>query len=148
MQQQYTYSLRLIPSKHAHVFNVQLSLDAETRYIGKIDEAGEGVFWTRRNEKHLHRKLNALGVNFELLQRSDFHFKWIVIEYCGEGMVTSRMFLLYHGSVYNFSNAGCEKQCFMNLDLWGRDRAEAFQRTLTKQGELFTETACGRRQKQ
>jgi hypothetical protein len=142
MSQQYTKSLRLIPTKHPHVFNVQLCLNAETRYIGTLDEAGEGTFYTKRSEKHVFRKLNALGLSLELLQRSDFHFNWIVIEYCGRELVTSRMFFLYHGSVFNFYKVGFEKQCFLKLDGWGRERAETFERTITKQGELFAGVAA------
>lgn len=142
MQNQYTQNLRLIPTKHAHVYNVQLSLDSETRYIGKLDEAGEGTFYTKRCEKHVHRKLDALGVNLELLQRSGFHFKWILISYCGEELVTSRMFFLYHGSVFNFSKAGFEKQCFLKLDFWGRERAEAFEASIGKQGDFFSGEAA------
>ncbi len=30
-----------------YVLNVQLNLDAETRYIGRLDEAGDGTFYTK-----------------------------------------------------------------------------------------------------
>ncbi|NMB81420.1 MAG: hypothetical protein GYA14_06340, partial [Ignavibacteria bacterium] len=47
--------ISLIPTKHSNVFNVQLNLDCQTRFIGKIDTAGEGTFITNRTEKHLFR---------------------------------------------------------------------------------------------
>lgn len=136
-----SHCLRLIPTKHPHIFDVQLSLEGETRYIGRLDISGTGTFHGKRSEKHLHRKLKAWGLNLELLQRADIHFKWIVIDFPGRQFVTSRMFFLYHGSVFNYGNAGFEKQCFLNLDLWGRERAESFERTLGTQGNLFQAVA-------
>jgi hypothetical protein len=138
MQQQYSNSLRLIPTKHSHVFDVTLQLDHQTRHIGRIDEAGEGVFYSKRSEKHIHRKTNSLGLNLELVQRQDLPFKWIIIEFDGRKLVTSREFLLYHGSVFNFSKAGFEKQVFLKLDYWGEQKARDFERTLCKQQELFS----------
>ena len=137
MQKQYTESLRLIPTKHSHTFNVQLTLALQTRYVGKLDEAGDGTFYTKRCQKHVHRKSNSLGINLELVQRQDFHFKWILIEFEGRRLITSREFLLYHGSVFDFSKAGFEKQVFLRLDLWGEERARAFERMLCQQTELF-----------
>lgn len=134
---QYTKSLRLIPTQHGHVFQVQLNLPLQTRHIGKIDEAGEGTFFTKRGAQHLHRKTNSLGINLELVQRQDFKFKWILVEFNGKRLVTSREFLLYHGSIFDFSKAGFEKQIFLRLDYWGEERARAFERTLRNQGELF-----------
>ncbi len=137
-----TKILRLIPTKHAHVFNVQLNLDSETRYIGTLDEAGEGTFFTKRNQKHIFRKTNSLGINLELMQRPDFHFKWVVIEFDGGNLITSREFFLYHGSVYNFQRAGFEKQLLLGIELFGEERAKAFERTLCHQEELFSEEAA------
>ena len=137
MQHQYKQSLRLIPTVHSHVYQVQLNLPLQSRYIGKIDEAGEGTFYTKRSEKHLHRKTNSLGLNLELVQRQDLPFKWIIIDFDGRRLVTSREFLLYHGSIYNFRKAGFEKQIFLRLDYWGEERARAFEKMLCQQVELF-----------
>ncbi len=132
----------MIPTKHSNVFDVVLQLELQQRHIGRLDTAGEGTFYTKRNEKHLHRKTNSLGLNLELLQRQDLRFSWILIEYCGKRLVTSRQFLLYHGKVFTFSNSGFEKQIFLRLDLWGEERARAFERSLSKQGDLFTGEAA------
>ena len=138
MQQQYSNNLVLNPTKYPHVFDVALRLGFQTRHIGKLDTAGEGVFYTSRKEKHLHRKTNSLGLNLELVQRQDFPYKWIIIEFDGRRLVTSREFLLYHGAVFNFCKAGFEKQIFLRLDYWGEEKARAFERTLCKQEELFS----------
>jgi len=137
---QYTQSVRLIQARNPHVYDVALDLGHQTRYIGKLDKSGEGTFSAKRNEKHLHRKTNSLGINLELLQR--FDFKSIVIEYVGNKLVSTRSFILYHGSVLDFSKSGFEKQVFLKLDLWGRERAEAFERTLGQQGDLFSGQAA------
>jgi len=138
-QQQDTQTLHLIPTRFAHVFNVQLSLPSQTRYIGKLDEAGEGTFSSKRSEKHLHRKTNSIGVNLELLHR--FQFKWIVMFFCCEELVTTKNFMLHHGKVLSFDKAGFERQCFLSLDLWGEEQAIEFERALGEQGELFTDAA-------
>ena len=139
MNQQYSQNLQLIPTKHAHCFNVQLNLEAETRYIGRLDESGDGTFYTKRLKNHLHRKTDSLGLNLELLQRQDFHFKRIVIDFDGRKLITSRNFVLYHGSIYNFRKAGFEKQIFLRLDYWGEDKAIAFEKTLCNQVELYND---------
>ena len=115
MQDQYTETLRLIPTKFSHVFDVQLLLPSETRYIGKLDEAGEGTFTAKRGAQHFYRKTGSFGINLELLQR--FDFKWIVITYCGEELVTTREFMLHLGRVFSFVKAGFEQQCFSSASL-------------------------------
>ncbi len=136
---QYTQSLQLIPSKRAEVFKVVLTLESGTRRIGKLDKSGLGTFTAKRKEQHLHRLTNSLGVNLELLQRHEF--KWIVIDFCGQTLVTTRNFILYHGRVMTFGRGGYEPQCFLKLEHWGRDKAEAFEGTLVRQGDLFEEVA-------
>ena len=137
--EQFTKNLSLIPTKYPHVFNVQLKLDHETRYIGKLDKAGEGTFSTKRTPKLLFRKTNSLGINLELLQR--FDFKWIVISYCGKRLVTTKNYFLSHGKVFTFRKAGFEEQCFLPLDLWGAERAIAYERSVCSQAELFSNVA-------
>lgn len=136
---QYIQNIELIPTKFPYVFNVSLKLDHQTRYIGKLDKASEGTFSAKRTEKHLHRKTNSLGINLELLQR--FNFKWIVISFCGNKLVTSRNYFLQYGKVFNFEKSGYEKQCFLTLDLWSEDKAQLFECSLSQQGNLFNEAA-------
>jgi hypothetical protein len=82
MQKQYTERIQLFPTKSPYVFTVALRLDHQTRFIGKLDKAGEGTFISnKRTEKHLFEKLSGLGVNLELLQR--YKFRWVVVPYCG-----------------------------------------------------------------
>ena len=137
--EQFTKNIQLVATKFPYVFTVALKLDHQTRYIGKLDKAGDGTFTTKRTERHIHRLTNSLGVNLELLQR--FTFKWIVISYCGNKLVTSRNYFLKHGKVFNFEKSGYEKQAFLNLSLFGEDKAQLFERSLCQQGNLFNEAA-------
>jgi hypothetical protein len=140
MQNQYTERIRLFPTKSPYVFTVGLRLDHQTRYIGKLDKAGEGTFISnKRTEAHLFEKLNALGVNKELCQR--FNFRWVVVPYCDRKLWTSRLFLLHHGKAFSFGKKGFEPQCFLELHKWGIERAKAFEANLSKQGNLFGEAA-------
>lgn len=133
--QQDTKNIELCPTKFPYVFNVSLKLDHQTRYIGKLDKAGDGTFTAKRAEKHLHLKTNSLGVNLELLQR--FDFKWIVIFYCEEKLVTTRNFFLHHGRVFSFQKAGFERQCFLKLDFFGEVKAIQYEREQKSQQDLF-----------
>ena len=140
MQTQSMQKISLLPTKSRHIFRVGLRLDFQTRYIGKLDKAGEGTFVSgKRTEKHLFRKFNALGVNLELLQCIDF--RWIVVPYCGNQLWTSRLYLLERGKVYSFGRKGFEPQCFLPLPEWDYDKAKAYDASLSGQGSLFEEAA-------
>ena len=138
---QHTNSLDLIKSKYPHISTVRINLQHQTRYIGKLDEAGEGTFSTKRNEKHLFRKTNSLGINLDLLMNENLKFKWIHIDYCGKQLITSRLYFLQYGKVFNFEKAGFEKQVFLSLDEFGYAKAKKYEDSLCKQGDLFQEVA-------
>lgn len=131
--------ISLSPTKHPSVWTVELRLPFETRYVGKLDKAGEGTFLSKRTEKHLHRKTNSLGVNLELLQR--FDFRWICIEYCGRKLFTTKLYLLHYGKVFTFDKSGYESQVFLELNAWGHDKALEFEKQLCSQGGLFEAAA-------
>jgi hypothetical protein len=118
---------------------VKLSLDFQTRFIGTLDTSSEGKFLTDRKEKHLFRKTNSLGLNEELLTSSELNYKWIVIEFEGKRLVTTRMFFLTHSKVFAFD--GFEKQYFLPLDEFGIDKAEQYEKSLCIQFSLFEEVA-------
>jgi hypothetical protein len=140
MHAQSTQNISLLPTKSVRIFIVGLRLDFQTRYIGKLDKAGDGTFISvKRSEKHLFQKLNAIGINLELLER--FKFKWILVPYCGRKLWTSRMFLLQQGKVYSFGKKGFEPQCFLPVVDWDYEKAKSFESNLFKQGCLFGEAA-------
>ncbi len=124
----------LSPTKLSSIWTVELRLPFETRYVGKLDKAGEGTFLCKRKEKHLHRKTNSLGVNLELLQR--FDFKWICVEYCGQKLFTTKMYLLNYGKVFTYEKSG-DTQVFLPFDLWGEKKSLDYEKQLHSQGDLF-----------
>ena len=137
MQNENKKLLELNPTKYPSVFKVQLNLEMQTRYIGKLDIAGEGTFLTNRKSKHLFKKLNALGVNHSLLIDESIHFKWLVIDFEGKKLVTSRLYFLTYGKCYQFGKAGFELQCFLELDKFGLNAARKFEAEQVIQGSLF-----------
>lgn len=136
MQQEYTKRIQLFPTKLPCIFTVGLKLDHETRFIGKLDKAGEGTFISiKRTDRHLFEKLDALGINRELCER--FNFRWILVPFCGRKLWTSRLYILHHGKTFTFGKAGYESQLFLALDEWDSEKAKAFEAGLGKQGDLF-----------
>jgi hypothetical protein len=128
--------MTLIPTHRRDVFHVGLNLRSETRHIGTLDFSGEGTFYSKKSQKHLLRKENSLGINVELLER--FAFRWIVIEYCGEQLVTTKAFFLAHSRIHRFDKAGFEKQRFLELRRWGKEKAVEFEQRRGEQGDLFS----------
>lgn len=137
MQAQSRELISLIPTKHSNVFNVQLNLDCQTRFIGKIDKAGEGTFLTNRTENHLFRKLNALGINHFLLSHSSIPFKKIVINYCGKKLYSTREYFLKKGKTFQFSKKGFEVQQFVPIDELNLKTVRYFERSTGFQDDLF-----------
>lgn len=115
LQSKATNNLSLVKTQHPNVYDVKLNLDFQTRYIGKLDAAGEGTFITSRKENHLFRKNNSLGVNYDLLSSADIHFKNICITYNGKKYNSTREYFLKKGKAFQFSNKGFELQLFVPL---------------------------------
>lgn len=132
--------IELVPTKFPSVFQVRLNLEMQTRFIGKIDIAGDGKFLTTRKKKHLFRKTNSLGINYQLLKDETIPFKQIIIDFEGDKLITSRLYFLTHSKIYTFNKAGFETQAFMSLDLFGIQKAKDFESKLKIQGNLFSES--------
>ena len=139
MRQQLNKRLELVATKHSHIFRVKLILELQTRYIGTLDTSGEGKFLTDRKEKHLFRKTNSLGLNEELLNSPEINYRWIVINYEKQKLITTRLYFITHSKVFVFT--GFEKQYFLPLDEFGIDKAEHYEKSLSKQFSLFEEVA-------
>lgn len=131
--------IELIPTKHHSVFNVQLNLESQTRYIGTLDRAGEGTFTTTRKENHLFRKTQSLGVNYNFLSDKSVKYKWIVISYCGKQLISTRDYFLKKGRAFQFNQKGFELQIFVPVDELNIRTARAFEASQTL--NLFSEVA-------
>ena len=138
-----TKLIGIIPTKYPSVFQIQLNLNMQTRYIGKLDTAGDGTFITQRKPEHIFHKhggaLGSLGINHSLLIDESIPFKWIVIDIDGHKLVTSRLYMLTHGKCYKFGNQGFELQCFLPLSEFGLNKAREFEARQLIQENLFSE---------
>jgi hypothetical protein len=134
-----TENLELIPTKHSHLFRVKLNLEFQSRFIGTLDTSSKGKFITERKERHLFRKTNSLGLNQALLTSPEIDFKFIVIDYNGKKLVTTRLYFITHSKVFIFKEY--ERQVFLALDDFGLDKAEEFERKINNQIDLFGEAA-------
>ena len=134
---QVSNQIQLVQTKHSHVFTVQLNLSHQTRYLGKIDTAGDGTFSTNRKKKHIFKKTNAIGINYQLLKDESIKYKWILIDLEGKKLITSREYFLSKGKCFEFNNKGFELQCFLPIDEFGMDKVKTFERANPKQESLF-----------
>lgn len=135
-------NLKLIPTKNPQRFQVQLNLNFQTRYIGKLDISGEGTFLTNRKQKHVFRKLNALGINSELLHDSNIPFKYIRISFTDESGIkknleTTREYFLRKGTTFQFGLKGFELQIFLPICEFGINKAIQLEKQLGVQENLF-----------
>jgi len=126
--------IRLVPTRRPHVSRIELHLEQEVRHIGTLDASGEGTLYLRRTQKQVHRRTNSIGINAELVDR--FGFRWVQVDFEGEALVTTRSFLRAHSRSFTFERAGFERQRFMALTDWGRERALDFEAETCHQGEL------------
>ena len=135
MQNKDNKLLELLPTKHPHLFQIKLNLEFQTRYIGKLDTSGQGTLLIERNEKHLFRKTNSLGINKELLTSSDIKFRYILIDYAGRKLSTTRMYFLTHSKPFTFN--GYEPQYFLPIAEFGLDKANEYENSIHSQLSLF-----------
>lgn len=129
--------IHLIPTKQPDVYQVQLSLDFQNRYIGRLDISGEGTFTTSRKPEHLFKKLNSIGLNLELLKDTTIYFKWIIINFEFGKLITSRNYFLKFGKCFKFQNSGFELQCFLPVNEFGIGKARLFESRKIVQESLF-----------
>jgi len=134
-----TKNLELIPTKYSHLFKVKLNLELQSRYIGNLDKSGQGKFITERNKNHLFKKTNSLGLNGTLLTSPEIDFRLIVFNFNGKKMITTRLYFVTHSKVFVFN--GFEKQYFLPVHEFGLDKAEKYEKSLSKQLSLFEEVA-------
>jgi len=113
------------------------------RNIAELNTIGKGTLIAYKKEKHIFRKNNSLGLNYELLAIPVIPFHQIVIylqrKHLTEPQVlyTTREFFLAKGQIYEFKNAGFEKQVFLPINQFGMERVNEYERLLSKQQSLF-----------
>lgn len=131
--------LTIVPIENKpYCYQVELDLPMQRRYIGKIDTGGDGdTFFTKRKQKHIFKKTNSLGLNYALLNSPYIKYKWIVIDFEGRKLVTSRAYFNTYGKQFQFSQKDFELQVFLPIDEFGIDKARAFEKAKVIQQDLF-----------
>ena len=112
-----------------------------TRQIGYIRERTFHTF--RKPENQFFRKLNAIGLNYKLLNQGGSYFDKISIEYGFEILETTREYYLEHGEFLHFSKNKLDKQLFLNLELFGMDKVREWELNISLiKKENLKETAA------
>ncbi len=132
-------SLELVKSNSQYIYSVKLNLEQQTRYIAKLNTVGDGTILIKRTAKHLFRKTNSLGVNYQLLADERIHYKWIIFDYCGKQYTSTREYFLNKGQAFQFSKKGFELQIFVPLDELNIEAVKKFELSKPSQGNLFEE---------
>lgn len=104
----------------------------QSRNIGWI--IGTTFHCERLPTKHLHRKSNAYGFNYELLKGSSFTTIIIHLPF-GKFLQTSRETVLRKGFFMQFS--GFEKQIFLKVNDFGIDKEVPSEIVMSSQLEIF-----------
>lgn len=117
------------------------------RAIGWFEDEGDSFHTKRNPSHHLFHKLNAYGVNYDLLNEGSF--TWVVIElpFDQTPLITSRKYFLSKGSLLNFKKNQLERQLFLPISEFGIENAQRYENDLLLQkselvqNDLFAEVA-------
>lgn len=103
--------------KGSIVLVLALVKENRKRNIGVIDTDTEGgIFCVKRKiDKHLHRKSNSYGFNWNVLQGTRFQKVRLTDE--GGSYLMPKKIILEKGSFLHFSKQGFELQIFLDYDI-------------------------------
>ena len=132
-----TNSLELVQANSSHLYKIKLILRFQTRFIGTLDKSGEGTLIIHRKKEHILKKINAVGINFELLSSPDIHYKRIKIFCDTKELISTREYYLIKGRTFQFSNKGYELQSFVPIDELNLYTIRKFEIDKSRQGNLF-----------
>ena len=94
---------------------LQLESEAFPRKLGTIDEENQIIVMFRDSSKHLHRKSNSYGFNFQLLKTATV-FKTIRLIVDGIHYLIPLELIRKKGQFLFFKQQGFEKQIFLSLE--------------------------------
>ena len=110
-------SLELVKSNSTHRQRIKLTVHNKPKFIGEIDSStDDGVLIIRKKPEHIFLKLNAFGINYQLLADEKLHYKWIKIYCSNKEYISTREYYLAKGRVFQFSSKGFELQAFIPID--------------------------------
>lgn len=94
---------------------LQLSASNKKLTIGKFNLPSKTLYLSRKREKHLHKKSNSYGFNYEMIKRS---IKLDTVCLTDEYGVYKfpKQLILDEGKFLTFKQQGFERQIFLPLD--------------------------------
>lgn len=96
------------------VMFIQLKAERRRRRVGTIDIKGRVLIVHRNKKKHLHRKSNSYGFNFEILSKAKSFDKIMLTDDNGTYLM-DRMEMVKNGKFLFFKQQGFEKQIFIPI---------------------------------
>lgn len=133
---QNNHSISLFQTEKPNIYAVKLSFQKSFRFIGLLDKSGERTFITLRNAEQRFFKTDSLGINYHLLAHPEIKFKWILIDYCGKKLISTRQYFLKKGKMYEFSSKGFEKQLFVPIAELNLEQVNRFEQSRIIQHSL------------
>jgi hypothetical protein len=128
-------SVHLSQTKTPHLYKIFLEIGLRKLCIGQLDTSAEGTLILKKSKEQILKKINAVGINYQLLSEDKIKYKWIKIIIEGREYVSTREYYLMHGKVFHF--AGFELQSFVPIDELNLDTIRRFERTKNNQFNLF-----------
>ncbi len=118
-----------------HSGEIILNISGDYRKARKIGTIKDNCFYCNKNERHVLRITNSLGICYDVLR--DYQFTNIEINFLGKKLKTTREYFLNHSRFFQFGNY--EKQKFLPIDKFGLDKIQPEQKPeQVKQPEIQT----------
>jgi hypothetical protein len=126
------------PKNSSHLYEIRLNLDLKTRFIGVLDITDSGTLILKKKKEHILNKINAIGINYQLLSDTRIKYKWIKIYIDNKIYLSTREYFLLKGKPFQFGKKGFELQCFVSLDELNIETIRKFEIEKNTQLNLFS----------
>lgn len=97
------------------------------RRLGTIYHDKRTFFTPRDLKKHVFRKNNGLGINYDVLKDPFDYFDFIVINLSGQIIRTTKEYFVHNGLFLHFGKNQLEKQVFLPIEKFGLEIAEQWK---------------------
>ncbi len=123
----YTNKIKIIIDIYGKVYiNLPELKFKRKRFIGRIEKQTKTFYSSPRNtKKHLMKFINALGISYDFIKNNGKSFKYICVTLDKKKLWTSRKALFKYGQFLHFKKEGFEKQIFLKLKYWKRNKVSA-----------------------
>lgn len=108
------------------------SYKGKGRRIGTIYHDKRTFFTVRDIAKHVFRKNNGLGVNYDVLKDPFNYFDIVAINLSGQILTTTKQYFIHNGLFMNFTKNKLEKQVFLPIEKFGLQLAKQWEKENVK----------------